>query len=108
MIGERITEINFWERELMSELDQIISENGKMQESMRVLQRAIQDVEAPLFIIQECLYQREARKGTELVHDEPEKALLREVETVRNCRKKLEFFTDKCTNQVKLEIIDLI
>jgi len=38
--------------------------------------------------------------GTDLVHDEVEYALLKEVETVKNCRKELEQFTDKCINQV--------
>lgn len=35
-----------------------------------------------------------------MVHDEVEKALLVEVETVRNCEKKLEQFTDRCASQV--------
>jgi len=35
-----------------------------------------------------------------LVHDKVEKALLKEIETVRNCEKKLEQFMDKCVNQV--------
>lgn len=44
--------------------------------------------------------------GIDLVHDEVEKALLEEVETVRNCEKKLEQFTDKCANQVRRMFID--
>jgi len=40
-----------------------------------------------------------------LVHDKVEKALLKEIETVRNCEKKLEQFMDKCVNQVRLSII---
>ncbi|XP_057339846.1 tektin-3-like isoform X2 [Microplitis mediator] len=100
MLGQRVREINFWERELSSELDRIIIGNNKMQECMRTLQRAILDVEIPQHISQECLYHRESRRGTELIHDEPERALLSEVETIRNCRKKLEVFTDKCKEQL--------
>ncbi|KAG8035427.1 hypothetical protein G9C98_006873 [Cotesia typhae] len=100
MLGQRVKEIEFWERELVNELDRIIIGNKKMQECMRTLQRAIQDVEIPLSITQECLYHRESRRGIELIHDEPEKALLNEVETIRNCRKKLEVFTDKCKEQL--------
>lgn len=36
-----------------------------------------------------------------MVHDEVEKALLEEVETVRNCEKKLGQFTNRCANQVR-------
>lgn len=37
----------------------------------------------------------------DLVHDEVESALLKEIEIVRNCEKKLEQFTNKCINQVR-------
>ena len=62
-IGERVIDIEFWERELAAELERMIIENQKMQECRRVLQRAIQDLEGPLHIAQECLYHRESRKG---------------------------------------------
>lgn len=63
MLGQRVREISFWERELSSELDRIIIGNNKMQECMRTLQRAILDVEIPQHISQECLYHRESRRG---------------------------------------------
>ncbi|XP_063988747.1 tektin-3 isoform X2 [Diachasmimorpha longicaudata] len=99
-LGERITDINFWERELAMELERIIIENGKMQESKRILQKGIQDLEGPIHIAQECLYHREARKENELVHDEPEQALLREIENCRNCLKTLEKLADKTVKQL--------
>ncbi|XP_043268143.1 tektin-3-like [Venturia canescens] len=96
MIGERLTEIEFWERELTAEMERLILECQKMQDCRRALQRAIMDLEAPLQVAQECLYQREFRKGAELVHDETEQCLLREVETIRRAIKKLQLFVDKC------------
>ncbi|XP_024882211.1 tektin-3-like [Temnothorax curvispinosus] len=99
-LGERITDITFWRNEVASELERLIVENGKMQECRRGLQVAIQNHEGQLHIAQECLYHRESRKGIDLVHDEVERALLEEVETVRNCEKKLEQFVDKCANQL--------
>lgn len=44
---------------------------------------------------------------SDLVHDQAEHALLKEVEVVRNCENKLEHFTDKCNNQVRYRIIIL-
>ncbi|XP_015585345.1 tektin-3 [Cephus cinctus] len=100
-LGERITDISFWRNEVASELERIIIENEKMQECRKTLNKAIQDLEGPLHIAQECLYNRESRKGTELVHDQTEQALLKEIETVLNCQKKLEQFTNKCIKQLQ-------
>ncbi|XP_011699482.1 PREDICTED: tektin-3-like [Wasmannia auropunctata] len=99
-LGERITDITFWRNEMTMELERLIVENGKQQECRRSLQRVVQNLEAQLHIAQECLYHRESRKGIDLVHDEVEKDLLQEVETVRNCDKKLKQFMNRCANQL--------
>ncbi|XP_006617140.1 tektin-3-like [Apis laboriosa] len=99
-LGERITDTTFWRNEMASELERLIIENAKMQECRRNLQITIQSLEGQLHIAQECLYYREARTGSDLVHDQAEHALLKEVEVVRNCENKLEHFTDKCNNQL--------
>ncbi|XP_012537613.1 tektin-3 [Monomorium pharaonis] len=96
-LGERII---FWRNKVALELEKLIVENDKMQKCRHNLQTIIQNLEVQLHIAQECLYHRELRKGIDLVHDEVEKALLEEIETVRNCEKKLNQFTDKCTNQL--------
>lgn len=106
-LGERITDTTFWRNEMASELERLIIENAKMQECRRNLQITIQSLEGQLHIAQECLYYREARTGSDLVHDQAEHALLKEVEVVRNCENKLEHFTDKCNNQVRYRIIIL-
>ncbi|KAF5299852.1 hypothetical protein FQA39_LY11389 [Lamprigera yunnana] len=88
-IGERITDTTFWRNEAKAELERLISENKLLQETKRKIQRAIIDIEGPLHIAQECLYQREGRKGIELVHDQPEQALMKEVEIYRNSQSRL-------------------
>lgn len=62
-LGERVIDIGFWKRELDAERERLIAENKKMQDCRTVLQKAIQDLEGPLHIAQECLYHRESRKG---------------------------------------------
>ncbi|KAK2575302.1 hypothetical protein KPH14_008151 [Odynerus spinipes] len=99
-LGERITDTSFWRNEGSSELQRLIIENRKMQECRRNLQQTIQNLEGQLHIAQECLYYRESRTGIDLVHDQAEHALLKEVETVKNCQKKLEQFTEKCLQQL--------
>ncbi|CAL1673852.1 unnamed protein product [Lasius platythorax] len=89
-----------WRNEIASELERLITEDCKMQECRRDLQITIQNLEGQLHIAQECLYLRESREDADLIHDEVERALLKEIETVRNCEKKLEQFTNRCIDQL--------
>lgn len=72
-----------------------------MQDCKRALNKAIADTEGPLHIAQECLYHREKRQGTELVHDVAEQALLKEVETYRNCQERLNSLMEKVKDQLR-------
>lgn len=62
-LGERITDVTFWRNEISSELERMIQEIERLQDCRIVLEKAIQDIENPLHIAEECLYHREARKG---------------------------------------------
>ncbi|XP_076682903.1 tektin-3 isoform X1 [Andrena cerasifolii] len=100
-LGERINDVSFWRNEVVSELDRLFQEIERLQDCRSVLEKAIRDIEGPLHIAEECLYHREARKGTELVHDDSEKCLLKEIENLRQNRKKLEVCLDKCKDQLR-------
>ncbi|XP_051162937.1 tektin-3-like isoform X2 [Leptopilina boulardi] len=100
-LGERIIDIGFWRNEVNFELERLINENQKMQECFQILEEVIKNIDQPLYIAQECLYQREYRIGSELVHDETEQSLLNEIQTIRNCLKKLQEYIEKCKNQLK-------
>lgn len=65
-LGERITDISFWRNEAHTELEKLVHETSLLQDSRRALEKAIQDIEGPLHIAQECLYQREKRHGEKL------------------------------------------
>ena len=79
-LGERITDITFWRNELTTELEKLIAESAQLTDTKRNVQKALQDLEPPLHIAQECLYHRESRKGIELVHDARNKTALAETE----------------------------
>ncbi|EZA61330.1 Tektin-3 [Ooceraea biroi] len=100
-LGERISDVTFWRNEVASELERMLHEIERLQDSRGVLEKAVRDIEGPLHIAEECLYHREARKGTELVHDDSEKCLLREVESLRTNQKKLQGCLDKCKDQLR-------
>lgn len=76
-LGERIGDITFWKTELSNETDNMIAEINALQEAKRVLEKALQETENPLHISQECLYHREKRQGIDLVHDNPERELIK-------------------------------
>ncbi|XP_012286098.1 tektin-3-like [Orussus abietinus] len=101
-LGERITDVTFWRNEVASELERLIHEIERLQDCRAVLEKAVRDVDGPLHIAEECLYHRESRKGTELVHDESEKCLLREVQMLRCNQKKLEACLERCKDQLRI------
>lgn len=76
-LGERIGDIQFWKTELNHETDNMITEINALQEAKRVLEKALQETENPLHIAQECLYHREKRQAIDLVHDNPERELIK-------------------------------
>ncbi|XP_006608611.1 tektin-3-like isoform X2 [Apis dorsata] len=100
-LGERINDINFWRNEIASELERLVQEIERLNDCNSVLNKAIKDIENPLRIAEECLYYREARKDTELVHDDSEKCLAKEIEILNQNRTKLEICLDKCKNQLQ-------
>ncbi|XP_076238489.1 tektin-3 [Calliopsis andreniformis] len=100
-LGERINDVSFWRNEVASELERLLQEIERLQDCRSVLEKAVRDIEGPLHIAEECLYHREARKDTELVHDDSEKCLLKEIEILRQNRKKLEVCLDRCKDQVR-------
>lgn len=62
-LGERITDTTFWRNEVRTELDKLVAENALLQQAQKALQKGINDIEGPIHIAQECLYQRENRQG---------------------------------------------
>lgn len=62
-LGERITDTTFWRNEVRNELEKLLTETSLLQDFSRALKKAIDDIEGPLHIAQECLYHREKRHG---------------------------------------------
>lgn len=100
-LGERITDTTFWRNEVRTELEKLLTESSMLQDSRRALEKAMNDIEGPLHIAQECLYQRENRQGNDLVHDTPEQALLTEIELYRNSLEKLRCLFSKMKDQMR-------
>ncbi|RUS91484.1 hypothetical protein EGW08_000808 [Elysia chlorotica] len=101
-LGERLGDINFWKSELNNELDLLISETNALNEAKRLLEKNLAETENPLHIAQECLYNREKRQSIDLVHDCPEKELIREVDLIKRCQERLRNTVDRANVQLGL------
>jgi len=101
-LGERVHDITFWKEELHAEIRAMENETDNLQEHKRVLERAYADTKSPLSIAEECLLQREKRQGIDQVHDDVEKALSREVDTIKKCQDRMRRLIEKSTIQLKM------
>lgn len=95
-IGERLTDLTFWRNELNIELERVIAEYSLLSDMKRRTTKALEDLDAPLKIAEECLYFRENRQGIDKVHDIVEKTLLSEVHNLKQSQEKLK----NCIDQV--------
>ncbi|XP_078318713.1 tektin-3-like isoform X2 [Crassostrea virginica] len=101
-LGERLGDIQFWKTEVQHETDNMITEINALQEAKRVLEKALAETENPLHISQECLYHREKRQAIDLVHDNPERELIKEVDIIKRCQEKMRNTIDRANVQLGL------
>ncbi|XP_046359629.1 tektin-3-like isoform X1 [Haliotis rufescens] len=101
-LGERIGDITFWKTELNHETDNMITETNSLQETKRIMEKALAETENPLHISQECLYNREKRQAIDLVHDNPERELIKEVDIIKRCQDRMRNVIDKANVQLSL------
>lgn len=94
-LGERVNDLTFWRNELNIEMEKVIAEYALLSDIKRKTQKALEDLDPPLHIAQECLYFRENRQGVEKVHDVVEKGLLTEVQNLKSSQDKLKMCLDK-------------
>ncbi|CAI9726145.1 Hypothetical predicted protein [Octopus vulgaris] len=99
-LGERISDIVFWKNELHHEINNIISATSELKNAKRMLEKTLAETENPLNLVRECLHNRAQKRGIEMVHDDPEKNLVKEVETMKICQDKLQGMIEKVTIQL--------
>ncbi|KAM7370534.1 hypothetical protein PAMP_010070 [Pampus punctatissimus] len=99
-IGERLNDIIFWRSELSHEIDNMVTEIAALAEVKRRLERALAETEGPLQVSQECLYHREKRMSIDLVHDDVEKDLIKEVEAIKSCQERMRRHLDRAIAQL--------
>ena len=88
-LGDRIGDIEYWKTEVQNETGEMITETDALMRIKAALEKMLADLEAPLHIAQECLYNREKRQGIDLVHDDVERALLKASMSTTNALQRL-------------------
>ncbi|KAH9277967.1 Tektin-3 [Echinococcus granulosus] len=101
-LGDRICDTAFWQSEVDSEIAKMKQEIDDQIRARRVTEKLLAETENHLHVTQECLYNREKRQCTDLVHDDVEKRLIEEVNTVRCIQDELRSLIDDAKTQEQL------
>ncbi|XP_028563182.2 tektin-1 [Podarcis muralis] len=101
-IEQRLEEIKFWKQQLDDKLDQLVKETEVLLSFKTRLEKALENFKQPLCISQQCLLNRERRVGIDLVHDEVEQELIKEVEVLQGVVALLERTLEQAIEQVRL------
>ncbi|XP_040086239.1 tektin-5 [Oryx dammah] len=100
-LGQRLSDIGFWKSELNYELERLLNENHSLDAIKRRLECAAEELRCPLQVALECLYQREKRIGIDLVHDNVEKNLIREVDMIKCCQEQMRKLAQRIDIQMR-------
>ncbi|NXC37794.1 TEKT1 protein, partial [Penelope pileata] len=101
-IEQRLEEIKFWKQELDNKLEQIVNETEVLLTFKTRLEKALESCKEPLVIAQKCLLNRQRRAGIDLVHDEVEHELDKEVEVLQGVIALLERTLEQTNEQIRL------
>ncbi|NWZ12325.1 TEKT1 protein, partial [Agelaius phoeniceus] len=100
-LEQRREEIKFWKQELDNKLEQIVHETEILLTFKNRLERALEGCKEPLVVAQKCLLYRQRRVGIDLVHDEVEQQLLKEVEVLQGIIALLERTLEQTNEQIR-------
>lgn len=101
-LDQRITDVKFWEDELNRKLEELKNETDVLLTYKMRLEKATESCNEPLRIAQQCLSNRENRVGIDLVHDEVERELIKEVDVIHGASSLLQRTLEQANEQIRL------
>ncbi|XP_013403743.1 tektin-1 [Lingula anatina] len=101
-LDQRIADLDFWKSELDNKLAELKTEIDNLLAFKTRVEKAIEACAEPLHIAQQCLANREKRKGIDLVHDDVQKELIKEVETIQGVMALLSRTLEQAVEQIRL------
>ncbi|VDP81012.1 unnamed protein product [Echinostoma caproni] len=100
-IEQRISDIKYWKSEVNKKLQDVTEETEKLNEYHIRLKKALDATEEPLHITQQCILTREGRTGIDLVHDDVQKELCKEVEVFKGVQSLLQRTLEQTKEQLR-------
>ncbi|XP_052028660.1 tektin-5-like [Apodemus sylvaticus] len=100
-LDQRLSDICFWKSGLCHERDMLIAENNSLKTLKRRLECAAEEVNCPLQVALNCVYNREKRMGIDMVHDNMEKNFLREADLLKCCQDQMRKLAKRIDFQVQ-------
>lgn len=101
-LDQRLNDIKYWKGELENKLDQVFHEIDALDSFRKRVEKAIESIQEPLHIAQTCLANREKRYDIDLVHDNVQKELIKEVEIEKGCDSLLVRLLEQVNEQLRL------
>lgn len=101
-LGERIHDINFWKFELQREIEDMLAETELLFQQKVRLDKALLATEIPMMIATDNLECRSRRQGPDLVKDNVEIQLLKEVELIKSVQDLLKRTVEQTENQIRM------
>ncbi|XP_028818406.1 tektin-1 [Denticeps clupeoides] len=101
-LEHRIRDIKFWRMELKMRLDEMLQEIKTLMISRGRVERALESCTEPLRVTTLCLSERQKRVGIDLVHDEVEQELVKEMEITEGVAALLQRTLEQSNEQIRL------
>ncbi|PAA60139.1 hypothetical protein BOX15_Mlig025843g1, partial [Macrostomum lignano] len=101
-LKERLHDINFWKTELEREIQDVLDETDLLCAQKVRLENALMATEIPLHIATDNLNCRRRRYGVDLVEDDVELGLLKEVDIINKVQDLLKRTIEQSDKQIKL------
>lgn len=99
-IGERLGDETYWRNELQSELEANMNVSHQLESTRKNMERALAETEGPMRVNSENIHYREGRKEIDLVGDNVEGSLMREVDNIKSCQAKLARWLEGVNHQL--------
>lgn len=100
-LAQRLRELNFWKDEVQSQLQAVDKEIETLLKYKGSLENSLESTEHPQSVTTSCLTYRQGREAIDMVQDDVENNLLKEVEVIEGVRSVLVRTLEQTVEQIR-------
>jgi hypothetical protein len=101
-LSKRIGDVEFWKEEVRRKIEEATKEISSLNSSKEELEFALQSTIVPMDVARTCMSYREGRRAIDLVHDDVEIQLMKEVEVIGGVQGLLQKTLDETNEQIRI------